>query len=59
MDYSMVVKGRRRDTEWFSMLDEEWNGGVKSAFKEWLGEGSFDGEGKQKRKLEELREEMS
>ena len=52
----MVVKERNRDTAWFSVTDDEWVGGVKKALEEWLDKGNFDGEGKQKRKLEEIRE---
>ena len=31
----MVVKGRNRDTAWFSMLDREWPA-RKRAFEAWL-----------------------
>ncbi|KAK2750296.1 hypothetical protein FQN55_002443 [Onygenales sp. PD_40] len=51
----MIRKGRNRDSAWFSMLDGEWEGGVKRAFEGWLDEGNFDGEGRQKRGLEEFR----
>ncbi|RDL41481.1 uncharacterized protein BP5553_01460 [Venustampulla echinocandica] len=53
----MIVKGRRRDTAWFSILDDEWQAGVKKALVEWLDEGNFDSHGIQKRKLEEIRQE--
>lgn len=33
--HHMVVKGRNRDTAWFSMLDEEWPA-AKEAFERWL-----------------------
>lgn len=42
----MVIKGRNRDTAWFSMLDGEWPG-RKRALEEWLSPGNFDGEGRQ------------
>jgi hypothetical protein len=32
----MIVKGRNRDTAWFSMLDREWPA-ARSAFERWLG----------------------
>jgi RimJ/RimL family protein N-acetyltransferase len=32
----MVVKGRNRDTAWFSMLDSEWPG-VRANMERWLG----------------------
>ena len=54
----MVVKGRRRDSAWFSVLDDEWEGSVRAALEKWLGEGNFDEEGKQKRKLEDIRREV-
>lgn len=50
----MIVKGRNRDTAWFSMLDAEWPG-VKAAFEAWLDPGNFDERGRQKRRLEECR----
>ena len=51
----MVVKGRNRDTAWFSMLDGEWPG-IRSAFQAWLAPENFDSQGKQRRSLRELRE---
>ncbi|QSZ37252.1 hypothetical protein DSL72_009346 [Monilinia vaccinii-corymbosi] len=53
----MVVRGRRRDSWGGSVILEEW-AVVKGALVEWLGVGNFDGEGRQKRKLEEVREEL-
>lgn len=50
----MVVKGRNRDTAWFSMLDHEWPE-RKRAFEAWLAEGNFDGEGRQRKSLESFR----
>lgn len=49
----MVVKGRSRDTAWFSMLDYEWPA-RKRAFEAWLDPANFDGEGHQRRRLAEL-----
>lgn len=51
----MVIKGRNRDTAWFSMLREEWEGGVKGAMEEWLQESNFDESCGQQKSLEELR----
>jgi hypothetical protein len=31
----MVIKGRNRDTAWFSMLDDEWPI-ARAAFEQWL-----------------------
>ena len=49
----MVVKGRNRDTAWFSMLDSEWPARRK-AFETWLDEANFDREGRQRRSLAQL-----
>lgn len=46
----MIVKGRNRDTAWFSMLDSEWSD-RKRAFESWLDDANFDANGKQKRAL--------
>ncbi|KAL4904088.1 hypothetical protein BDW74DRAFT_185759 [Aspergillus multicolor] len=54
----MVVKGRNRDTAWFSMLREEWEGGIGRAMGEWLKEENFGEDGRQRRSLKEIREEL-
>lgn len=46
----MIVKGRNRDTAWFSMLDSEWPT-RKAAFEHWLDPSNFDAEGRQKHSL--------
>ena len=46
----MIVKGRSRDTAWFSMLDSEWPA-RKAAFERWLAPENFDSHGRQKTKL--------
>ena len=48
-----IVKGRNRDTAWFSMLDGEWPR-RKEAFERWLDPENFSATGEQKRKLGEL-----
>lgn len=53
----MVVKGRNRDTAWFSVVEEEWEGGVRRALEMWLERGNFGKNGEQKRRLDELRAE--
>lgn len=55
----MIVKGRRRDTAWFSITDDEWESTVRKALVEWVGKDNFDAEGKQKRKLEVIREALA
>ncbi|SJZ79451.1 GNAT family N-acetyltransferase [Consotaella salsifontis] len=49
----MVVKGRNRDTAWFSIIDGEWPA-LKAAFEAWLADDNFDGSGQQKRRLSGL-----
>ena len=46
----MLVKGKNRDTAWFSMLDSEWPA-RKASFEAWLDPENFDGEGKQRVRL--------
>jgi RimJ/RimL family protein N-acetyltransferase len=46
----MIIKGRNRDTAWFSMLDSEWPG-RKRGFERWLDPDNFDGAGRQKTAL--------
>jgi len=48
-----IVKGRNRDTAWFSMLDSEWPT-RKAAFERWLDPENFDAQGKQKVGLSSL-----
>jgi RimJ/RimL family protein N-acetyltransferase len=48
-----VIKGRNRDTAWYSMTDDEWPA-VRSAFQSWLAPGNFDRDGVQKQSLRGL-----
>jgi RimJ/RimL family protein N-acetyltransferase len=50
----MLVKGRNRDTAWYSMLDSEWPA-ARAAFEAWLDPANFDADGRQRRSLAELR----
>ncbi len=50
----MVVKGRNRDTAWFSITDEEWPA-LKAGFQAWLHPDNFDRAGNQLRTLEDCR----
>ncbi|HMN86654.1 MAG TPA: GNAT family protein [Bauldia sp.] len=43
----MIIKGRNRDTAWFSMLDSEWPA-RKAAFERWLDPANFDADGRQR-----------
>jgi RimJ/RimL family protein N-acetyltransferase len=46
----MIVKGKSRDTAWFSMLDSEWPD-RKRRFERWLDDSNFDSDGRQKTRL--------
>ncbi|KAJ5643758.1 uncharacterized protein N7484_006265 [Penicillium longicatenatum] len=49
----MMIKGRNRDTAWFSMLDSEWPA-VRASFEKWLDAANFVN-GKQVSSLAALR----
>jgi RimJ/RimL family protein N-acetyltransferase len=49
-----VVKGRNRDTAWYSITDGEWPS-RRAAFQAWLEAANFDASGRQLRSLAELR----
>jgi RimJ/RimL family protein N-acetyltransferase len=46
----MIVKGKNRDTAWYSMLDEEWPG-RREAFEKWLAPANFSADGRQRSPL--------
>lgn len=46
----LVVKGRNRDTAWFSMIDSEWPR-LREGYLRWLNRENFDGSGEQRTKL--------
>jgi RimJ/RimL family protein N-acetyltransferase len=48
-----VVKGRNRDTAWYSVIDAEW-GALKEAFLTWLAPANFDAPGRQRIALSTL-----
>src|SRR3981081_1163457 len=50
-----VVKGRNRDTAWYSMTDAEWPS-RRAAFEAWLAPENFDSSGRQRRSLADLRD---
>ena len=49
----MIVRGKNRDSAWFSMLDGEWPA-RKAAFERFLAAENFDAEGRQKVSLSQL-----
>ncbi len=50
----MIVKGRNRDTAWYSMLDSEWPA-VRAGFERWLAPENFGAGGRQRARLTDLR----
>jgi RimJ/RimL family protein N-acetyltransferase len=50
----MVIKGRNRDTAWYALVDIDWPA-VRGSFERWLDPANFDGHGRQRRSLAELR----
>jgi RimJ/RimL family protein N-acetyltransferase len=47
----MIVKGRNRDTAWFSIIDKEWPA-IDQAFRRWLAADNFDDSGRQRQALQ-------
>lgn len=45
-----IVKGRNRDTAWYSILDSEWPP-VRRNLRAWLAADNFDGDGRQRTSL--------
>ena len=51
----LIVKGRSRDSDWLSIVDDEWPA-VKAGLEAWLHETNFNKDGKQVRTLVDLRD---
>lgn len=51
---ALVYRSRNRDTTWFSITDTEWPG-VRAAYDAWLDAANFDADGRQRRRLADLR----
>ena len=49
----MIIKGRSRDTTWFSILESEWPA-RRAAFERWLDPANFDAAGRQRVSLATL-----
>ncbi len=54
----LVVKGRNRDSAWFSIVDGEWPL-IRAAFEAWLAPENFDAAGVQRRSLAVIRAAMT
>ena len=52
--HAQVVKGRNRDTAWYSIVDGEWPA-LKASFRRWLDPANFDAAGRQRQSLAALR----
>jgi RimJ/RimL family protein N-acetyltransferase len=50
----MVAKGRRRDSDWYSIIEDEWPS-RRDALLAWLEKDNFGPDGVAKRRLEEIR----
>ena len=50
----MVIRGRSRDTAWYSIVDSEWPR-IRAALDQWLAADNFDSEGTQKKTLAAIR----
>ena len=49
----LVMRGRARDTDWFSITDAEWPQ-VRACQERWLAAANFDEDGRQRTSLSEL-----
>lgn len=49
----MIVKGRNRDTAWYSIMDREWPA-VRANVTAWLGSDNFDASGRQRQSLSDM-----
>ncbi len=48
-----IVKGRNRDTAWYSVIDRDWPS-LRACFDTWLAPGNFDAQGRQRQRLSDL-----
>ena len=47
---ALVYKGRNRDTDWFSVTDQEWQA-LRPSYERWLDPANFDADGRQQSPL--------
>ena len=50
---ALIVRGRIRDTSWFSIISDEWPR-LKAAYEQWLDASNFDENGLQKTRLSDM-----
>lgn len=50
---AVVVRGRNRDTAWYSIIDTEWPA-LHVAFQRWLSPENFDADGQQRARLQTM-----
>lgn len=50
---ALILKGRNRDTAWFSIIDSEWPA-LEMIFQRWLSAENFDAQGRQKTSLSDM-----
>ena len=52
-----IVRGRNRDSCWYSIIDSEWPM-CRTVFERWLEDGNFDEQRRQRSRMEEIRESL-
>jgi RimJ/RimL family protein N-acetyltransferase len=52
--HHQIVKGRNRDTAWFSIVDAQWPA-IRAGFDRWLADDNFDSGGRQRHALAAVR----
>ena len=55
---AIIIKGRNRDTAWYSIIDSEWPA-LDRAFQQWLAPENFDADGGQRVSLSQLTRDAS
>lgn len=50
---AVIIKGRNRDTAWYSIIDKDWSA-LKEVYAKWLAPSNFDKDGNQIAKLSTL-----
>lgn len=53
---AVVFRDRNRDTAWYAIIDSEWPA-IRAAFETWLADDNFDADDRQRRALEDIRNE--